>query len=409
MARNQKSRLHRDEGLSEVIGFVIIFGIIVVVFANYMLYGIPAQGRDNEIAHMNDIKDQFVDYKIGLDSLFNNNKIGTTLSDSFTLGAGGSYSTGMNSLIPIMSPVKSGGTIAINQRTTEPETLTISSQSLIQSTSARSAIDFPASGTQLRFNYTPSHIYVNISDIGSGDLAQGKIFGATVNGSTWIATINITPQYSTYQNYTYDDKSGTHCPISPDGPSVDLGNDCLVPHNNLNYDGSDLTITISKSNLTTMQGYAVYKNVTFTKLYTIDLMDDSYGLKSFIQPPGNISLVKDKTQGNIKATGNITYGFTEMNPYTITPIPLGALEYRAQNNYWISQDYYYQLGGIFIAQDDGNSTYKLPPEITFSNDTAKNIVTVNINALVFDPNSHGIVGGNSPVQIKTTLMSNNAL
>jgi len=136
-------------------------------------------------------------------------------------------------------------------------------------------------------------------------------------------------------------------------------------------------------------------------------MDGTYGLNTFIRSPDSISLVQEKSLNNINATGNITYGFTDMNPYTITPILLGSVEYQAQNNYWILQDYYYQMGGIFLEQVDGNTTYKLPPEITFAYDPANpKILMVSINALSVDPNlasNHGIVGGNSPIQLKTTL------
>ena len=118
MAITRRPAKHGEDALSEVIGFIIIFGIIVILFSNYMLYGIPAQGRDSEIAHMNEVKDQFVDYKVGLDSLFNNNKVGTTISNSFTLGTGGSYSTGAISIIPMINPAGSSGTIAINERAT---------------------------------------------------------------------------------------------------------------------------------------------------------------------------------------------------------------------------------------------------------------------------------------------------
>ena len=76
MAITRRPAKHGEDGLSEVIGFIIIFGIIVIVFSNYMLFGIPAQGRDSEIAHMNDVKDQFVDYKVGLDSFGIVNKLG---------------------------------------------------------------------------------------------------------------------------------------------------------------------------------------------------------------------------------------------------------------------------------------------------------------------------------------------
>ena len=400
-----------DEGLSEVIGFVIIFGIIVILFSNYMLYGIPAQGRDSEIAHMNDVKDQFVDYKVGLDSLFNNNKVGTTLSNSFTLGTGGSYSTGANSIIPIISPIKSSGTIAINQRV--PEYLTISSQSLVESDSAPVVIQL--SSVSQPVNNTPRHLYVTISGISSTDLSSGGIFGTTINGKNWMAIVNITPQNVFYYKWTKVAASAemteTICHRYSGAIWIKEGqgsdNVCLKPEPDYQYGGTELQLSVSKNNVFTMKNYPIFDNLTSGTTYTIDLMDEAYGLNSFIQTPDTVSLVTDKALGSISSIGNVTYAFTEMaSPNYNLTIPLGSLEYRAQNNYWISQNYYYQLGGIFVTQYDGNSTYKLPPEITFSNDTATNIVTVNINALVFDQSSSGIVGGNSPVQIKTSLKSN---
>jgi hypothetical protein len=144
-------------------------------------------------------------------------------------------------------------------------------------------------------------------------------------------------------------------------------------------------------------------------------MDDAYGLKSSLKTPDNLFLSPTLDQfdtlhftSHIKGKGNATYGYTEMN-YTVPPIPLGSLEYRGQNNYWIPQTYYYQLGGVFLSQADGNTMYKLPPEISFNynNDpvVTKKIVTVNINALTFDPNNRGIVGGSSSIQVKTHLDS----
>ena len=67
------------------------------------------------------------------------------------------------------------------------------------------------------------------------------------------------------------------------------------------------------------------------------------------------------------------------------------------------------MGGVFLSQVQGNNTYKLPPEISFSTDEsnpAHKIITVNINAVsITDPYGGSAVGGNSPVQIKTTLNS----
>ena len=131
MTKNSRICPPRESGLSEVIGFVLIIGLIVVVASLYLTYGVPAQGRENEIVHMNEIKDQFVGYKLSLDSLFNNNKVGTTVSNSFTLGTSGGYTQGTTSFIPIMSPVSSSGVIAINDRTKEPEMLLLTSRALI--------------------------------------------------------------------------------------------------------------------------------------------------------------------------------------------------------------------------------------------------------------------------------------
>jgi hypothetical protein len=395
-----------EYGLSEVVGFVLIIGLLVVVFSLYLTYGIPVQGRENEIVHMNAAKDQFVSYKLSLDSLFNNNKVGSTVSNSFTLGTGGGYTQGMMSFIPIMSPVSSSGVVAINDRTKDPETLSVTSRSLVLNDSYHDAADLPT-----RINTLPKHIYVTIQGITSRDLSADTSYGIQVNGTGWIAKVNLTPRLSQFQNYTVE----SSCVYSPDGPPLPIaGGQCLIPHNQVSYLNSDVLISISKDNVTSMQNYAVYKNI-IPGSYSVDLMDDSYGLKPAITMPDNLFIANTLYQINpvtndfhIVGNGNVTYGFSELT-YTVPPLPLGSLEYRAQNNYWIPQTYYYQMGGVFLAQNDGNITYKLPPEISFdyANDPVitKKIVTVSINALTFDQNNRGIVGGSSSVQVKTNLNS----
>lgn len=67
------------------------------------------------------------------------------------------------------------------------------------------------------------------------------------------------------------------------------------------------------------------------------------------------------------------------------------------------------MGGVFLSQIEGNDTYKLPPEITFFLDTSnpsRPITDVTINAVsITNPYGGSVVGGTSPVQIKTTLNS----
>jgi len=82
-------------------------------------------------------------------------------------------------------------------------------------------------------------------------------------------------------------------------------------------------------------------------------------------------------------------------------LALGALEYSASNNYWIPQTYYYQNGGVFLQQD--NSTYKLPPTITFSYDKGTGIIGVKIIELPFQQTNAGNLGGNSPAQVRTQV------
>jgi len=105
----------RDDGLSEVVGFVLILGLIVVALSLYQVYGVPAAGREDEIAHMNAVKDRFVDYKIALDSLWVNNRNGVLLSTAFELGTGSAATGGRAFAFPILSPAGSGGTVQVRE------------------------------------------------------------------------------------------------------------------------------------------------------------------------------------------------------------------------------------------------------------------------------------------------------
>lgn len=282
----------------------------------------------------------------------------------------------------------------INQRVSDYETFNISSHSYILTGSGvHMAEDLPR-----QIFYVPDHLYVNISGIQPGDLSSSGSFGANVSGKDWIAYVNLTPRMTYYQSYTLTNNAGVYT---------------LTPQDAYNYNRSDIAITVKKGGVTAMQDFIVYRNVTSNTVYTIDLMDETYGLNTLVSPRDTITLLREKSLNAVSATGNVTYGFTDMNPYTITPIPLGSIEYQGQNNYWISQNYYYQMGGVFLRQNDGNITYKLPPEITFSYDPEHSqILTVNINALSIDPSipsNHGIVGGKSPVQLKSTLTNITAM
>jgi len=107
----------RDDALSEVVGFVLILALIVAALSLYQLYGVPAAGREKEIAHMNAVKDRFVDYKIALDSLWVNNmdynRSGVLLSTAFDLGTDSAATGGRAFSLPILTPAGSGGTVSV--------------------------------------------------------------------------------------------------------------------------------------------------------------------------------------------------------------------------------------------------------------------------------------------------------
>jgi len=407
MTRGGFAESRNERALSEVIGFVLILGIITAAFSLYLVYGVPAQGRESEILHMNDIKDQFVTYKLSLDSLFNNNKVGTSVSNSFTLGTSGGFTQGSNSIIPILSPVSSSGVIAINQRTPIPETLDISSYSMIVDPSVHNTSPITV-GSSTTVNAIPQHVYINISV--SQNLASPTYYGLQIDGTGWTATVNLSPRMTPSNISTIITQTGVSSPptvCSTGQLTGTSGNTayCLVTTPGTIYNGTDVTISVFKNGETTLQSIPVYRSIT-SGSYSVDIMDPAYGIQPILQIPDNLTLLNTLPNSTtaIQGSGLIVNSYTEKD-HTISPISLGSLEYRAKNNYWIPQTYYYQMGGVFLAQSDGNITWKLPPEISFSNDPAHNLVTVNINALTLDNSSSGMVGGNSPVQVKTTLDS----
>ncbi|WOF16528.1 hypothetical protein F1737_07365 [Methanoplanus sp. FWC-SCC4] len=119
--------IDREDGLSEVVGFILILGLIVVAMSVYLIYEIPSQGRENEIKHMNDIKNRFVDFKISLDSLWINSvgsytgsslkypTYGVTLANSFDLGTSGGFYTGGSDIMPFFTPIPSSGTMSVDK------------------------------------------------------------------------------------------------------------------------------------------------------------------------------------------------------------------------------------------------------------------------------------------------------
>lgn len=121
-------RKNSEEGLSEVIGFILILALIMVFLSIWVIYAVPADGRQQEIEHMDYVQDWFTQYKITADSLWINYNAtdqtgpsGITISNSLVLGSqgGATYSQGL--FMIFMRPFGSSGTLSIENRSEKIE------------------------------------------------------------------------------------------------------------------------------------------------------------------------------------------------------------------------------------------------------------------------------------------------
>ena len=68
-------RRSAEDGISEVVGFVVILAVVVAAISLYLTYAVPVQGREEEITEMDGVRAWFVDYKTGMDQLWLNSPL----------------------------------------------------------------------------------------------------------------------------------------------------------------------------------------------------------------------------------------------------------------------------------------------------------------------------------------------
>lgn len=109
-----------DEGLSEVIGFILVLALIMVFLSIWVIYAVPADGRQQEIEHMDDVQQWFTQYKITADSLWINYDTGSghgpkdqTISNSLVLGSQGGATHTQGLFMVFMKPFGSSGILSL--------------------------------------------------------------------------------------------------------------------------------------------------------------------------------------------------------------------------------------------------------------------------------------------------------
>ncbi|MEN6343621.1 MAG: hypothetical protein ABFC89_13815 [Methanospirillum sp.] len=108
-----------EDALSEIIGFVLILALVVVASTLYLLYVVPAEGREDEITHMNQVQDRFVSYKTSVDGLWmradsSTETRGVSLSTSFDLGTGGGNTQSSGMFLSFMRPIGTAAKMSID-------------------------------------------------------------------------------------------------------------------------------------------------------------------------------------------------------------------------------------------------------------------------------------------------------
>lgn len=338
-----------DRAISEVIGFILIIALIAIIASLYLTYVVPSIGRDMEIAHMDVIQEQFLDYKTTVDSLWLNGQYNIQVSSPFTLGTNPGSTQGSFVNMPLFQPVTSGGTLVVNGRN---EVINVTASALFDDSPRTYS---PSPLVQIE----PSHLYVSFS---TPDITKKAMVSIIPSQGNWKAELNTTP--------------GT--PTS-------------------------LTITAYKNNTPTISNVVIQNSISNNQEYSIDLAESAYGLKGSFIYPFNLNFVQ-----NNATVKSIPVGYHEIQDATIIPdTSMGSLEYRSNNNYWINQIYVYQYGGVFLVQDDGGIV-KLLPSITISRDSKnQELARVTINNITITKPTPSRVGGSSLVEVLTTLQQPN--
>ncbi len=380
-----------DDGLSEVIGFILILALIAALASLYITYVVPAQGRELEIRHMAEINDQFLQYKAGVDSLWLNGQENVPISNTFTLGTVTGLTQG-GFVVPIFQPYPSSGTIVVNGRN---ETIDVIADALV--------LGFPGNITPNmdQIFREPDHVYIQLMTT-NRDQGGWVIIRPDEANPRWYIFLNITP--IVVSSGTGSQPPGTLPNLTQENvPGISNWiNNILIPNWTKLVQGSGtsrpaLTMTLVKNGNATFSNLTIIPEIVNNQNYTIDLLDDAYGLRSSLDYPFRISTP-------LFHTPNIQVYYPVQIGYISTPVksshPLGSLEFRSGNNYWIQQDYSYQQGGVFLRQPDGMVT-KVIPLVTVTNRAG--LPTVRVVDILIE--GSGNVGGTSPVQVITMMTS----
>jgi hypothetical protein len=364
-------------GISEAIGFILILAVVVATISLYIIYLMPAMGRENEIAQMTSVKERFTEFKLNIDSLWTSRQCTSEYGPALSLGSG--ETTGILSYFPFFSPPRAGAVLALNQRA-ESITITSDSYFLVSSGGYNESGVITTTPSNLYVNTTPGHFYIAIS---TSDPQTER--GVLIDAPAWDVWLNITPNYFYSNRFNWT--------LNSSGYIQNFWNETIYL-----WVSTDLTVTMFSGGKQVVTNLPVYRDIGPSIVYTVDLMSPVYGLSTQFQSPQSIS-VKTSDSSGITASYDLRYGFVPMTSGSTQP--LGAIEYRSNNLYYTPQTYYYQLGGVFLEQADG-STNEVPPSISISNVSGSPVVNVG-EILILGGVDTVNVSGSGPISVTSAV------
>ncbi|MDO9324724.1 MAG: hypothetical protein Q7T80_07165 [Methanoregula sp.] len=192
---NRVYRQDNERALSEVIGFILLLGVLVAAIALWMMYVVPANGREDEITQMNAVKDRFTDYKISLDSLWvNNNQSQVTLSTSFNLGTGGGNTEAGGLFMPLLNPVASSAVLSVKDT---GDRMTINTSHSGNYTINMSMLEYQSQNNywiQQRYYYQTGGVFLSQDNGATNRISPPFTVTSTTNKSgTVVASVNLVP------------------------------------------------------------------------------------------------------------------------------------------------------------------------------------------------------------------------
>ncbi len=384
---------NREKALSEVIGFILIIAIMMVIASLYMTYVVPAKGREAEIQHMTYVKNQFVDYKIALDSLWINGEENMAISRNLEMGTQGQSTQGQFVFLPLMNPAGSSGELAVSTGVgTGTVNITIGGFGW----DGRTSFDQDVYQSLYVLGSMQNTVNVPISE-----------YDTNYNRQT-IPIMGIYPAYPISNPWNLSFYLSRDADFKPNGswtiPPNQINSVNLVA--NLSY---NLVMDLRKSGNSTpvFERVIIRRDVKLGDTIPVNLMDPAYGLDIYgplVATNGTVTFSPRMQSGLTLPSPNMTASAVMEST---EPQAMGSFSYQGNNYYWIPQRYSYQNGAIFLSQTDGLVVRVLPViALTTVNNTPRvSVTSIRITGL------EDSVSGTSPVQVVTrvTNITRNAI